>query len=462
MMKGGHKIRSSIKILILLSMTKILVIGAGRSTTSLIDYLLKNSGQYDWKITVADMDIRLAEEKTAGNANAKAISLNSADADARKKVIAEHDMVISMLPAFMHGPVARDCVELGKHVATASYVSADMKALDAEAKKKNLLLLNECGLDPGIDHASAMKVIDHVHENGGEISVFKSWCGGLVAPESNDNPWGYKFSWNPRNVVLAGQGTAQYLEGGEIKFIPYNRVFTQTDLIEVEGHGKFDAYANRDSLSYIEAYGLNKVQTMLRGTLRQPGYCKAWNVFVKLGLTDDTSKILHSNKLTYGQLINSFLPVGKGDLKKRLLDFMGSDYSSETEKMLEYLEIFSDKKIRLPEGSPAQILQDLLEEKWKLKDNDRDMIVMQHQFAYSIPAQKKIHRLSSSLVVTGKDQHHTAMALTVGLPLAITVKNFLTKKFSACGVQIPVTKEIYLPLLAELEDHGIKFIEKEE
>jgi saccharopine dehydrogenase (NADP+, L-glutamate forming) len=443
-------------------MTKILVIGAGRSTTSLIDYLLKNSAQYSWKITVADMDIKLAEEKVASNPNGKAISFNSSDPDNRKKIIAEYDMIISMLPAFMHAPVARDCVELGKHMATASYVSTDMKALDAEAKKKNLLLLNECGLDPGIDHASAMKVIDQIHESGGEINVFKSYCGGLVAPESNDNPWGYKFSWNPRNVVLAGQGTAQYLEGGEIKFIPYNRIFTQTDVIEVEGHGKFDAYANRDSLGYIEVYGLNKVQTMLRGTLRQLGYCRAWNVFVKLGLTDDTSKILHSDKLTYTQLIDSFLPVGKGDLKSRLRDFMGSDYNSEAEKMLEYLEIFSGKKIKLPEGSPAQILQDLLEEKWKLKDHDKDMIVMQHQFEYKTSTSKHLRKLSSSLVVTGKDQHHTAMALTVGLPLAITVKNFLTKKFSAYGVQIPVTKEIYVPLLAELETFGIKFTEKEE
>jgi saccharopine dehydrogenase-like NADP-dependent oxidoreductase len=201
---------------------------------------------------------------------------------------------------------------------------------------------------------------------------------------------------------------------------------------------------------------------MLRGTLRQLGYCKAWNVFVKLGLTDDTSKILHSDKLTYAQLIDSFLPAGKGNLKSRLHDFMEREYDTETEKMLEYLEIFSGKKIRLPEGSPAQILQDLLEEKWKLKDHDRDMIVMQHQFEYKTPDGKNPRRLSSSLVVLGKDQHHTAMALTVGLPLAITVKNFLTKKFTAYGVQIPSNKEIYAPLLAELENYGIKFIEKEE
>ena len=445
-------------------MTNILVIGAGRSATSLIDYLLKNSGEFDWKITVADVDKKLAEEKTANHANATAVSFNIADHDKRREIIQKHDLVISMLPAFMHGDVAKDCVEFGKHMATASYVSAEMKALDKEAKAKNILLLNECGLDPGIDHASAMKVISEIKEKGGEVVSFKSYCGGLVAPESNDNPWGYKFSWNPRNVILAGQGTAQYLEDGELKFIPYNRLYTQTDTIEIEGvdnyKGRFDAYANRDSISYIEVYGLNNVKNMLRGTLRQHGYCKAWNVFVKLGLTDDTLKISNANKLTYADLVQAFLPAGKGTVKEKLKDFMRNEYDQEIETMLEYLELFSDKKIEMKDGSVAQILQALLEEKWKLKANDKDMIVMQHQFEYRLPSDQKNHKLNSSLVVIGKDQNHTAMALTVGLPLAITVKNFLTKKFNLTGVQIPVKKEIYEPLLHELEKHQIIFNEK--
>ena len=439
-------------------MSRILVIGAGRSATSLIDYLLKNSSIYGWKITVADVDKKLAQEKVAGNTNGSAISFNINEIENRRKVISENDFVISMLPAFMHGEVAKDCVELGKHLATASYVSAEMKALDKEAKAKGLLLLNECGLDPGIDHASAMKVIDEIKHQGGEITSFKSYCGGLVAPASNDNPWGYKFSWNPRNVVLAGQGTAQYLENGKLKFIPYNRLYTQTNLVEVGGLGKFDAYANRDSVGYIDAYGLQTINTMLRGTLRQHGYCKAWNVFVKLGLTDDTSKITHTDKLNYTQLLNSYLPSGNASVKEKLKIFMGSDYDSDIEKMLEYLELFSDKKITLTEGTPAQLLQALLEEKWKLKSHDKDMIVMQHEFEYKIGS--KIEKLNSSLVVIGKDEHHTAMALTVGLPLAITVKNFLTKKFNLLGVQIPITKEIYEPLISELEKEGIIFTEK--
>ncbi len=440
-------------------MVKILIIGAGRSTVSLIDYLLKNSAANDWKITVADVDIKLAEEKVANHPNGKAMSFDIKNEEKRRLVIIEHDLIISMLPAFMHGDVARDCVEFGKHIATASYVSADMKALDNEAKKKNIILLNECGLDPGIDHASAMKLIDEIKHQGGEILSFKSYCGGLVAPESNDNPWGYKFSWNPRNVILAGQGTAQYLNDGELKFIPYNRLYTQNDFIEMDGYGKFDAYANRDSISYIDSYGLQSIKTMVRGTLRQYGYCKAWNVFVKLGLTDDTSMITNTDKLTYTSLLASFLPPAKGNLKERLKTLMGTGWDSEIEKQMDYLELFSDKKITISQGTPAQLLQALLEEKWKLKPNDKDMIVMQHQFEYTLPG-KEIQKLNSSLVVIGKDEHHTGMALTVGLPLAITVKNFLTKKFNLNGVQIPTKKEIYLPLLKELEENQIIFSEK--
>lgn len=439
-------------------MNKILIIGAGRSTSSLISYLLKQSVSHNWQITVADSNLQLAETKIKGFTNAKAISLDVSNASARESAIKAADLVISMLPAFMHGDVARDCVKFGKHIATASYVSEEMKALDAEAKQKGLLILNECGLDPGIDHASAMKIIDELKHKGAEIISFKSYCGGLVAPESNDNPWGYKFSWNPRNVILAGQGTAQFIENGSLKFIPYNRIYTQIDSIAVDGYGSFDAYANRDSIGYKEPYGLNNIKTLLRGTLRQTGYCKAWNVFVKLGLTDDGYKIRESNKLTYTQLIDSFLPDGKTSTKEKLKTFMQNDWDADVEAKLDYLELFDNKKIKLAEGSPAQLLQDLLEEKWKLQHGDKDMIVMQHLFEYTLNG--KSHKLTSSLVVIGDDEEHTAMAKTVGLPLAITVKNFLTGKFKLSGVQIPIVKEIYEPLLVELEELGIIFTEK--
>ncbi|MGZ3861810.1 MAG: saccharopine dehydrogenase C-terminal domain-containing protein [Bacteroidia bacterium] len=443
-------------------MKKILVIGAGRSTVSLIDYLIKNATSCNWHVTVADMDLKLAQSKTGKNPNATAIQLDVSNEELRKTEINKADFVVSMLPAFMHGPVAKNCVELGKHLATASYVSEQMQALDKEAKQKGILLLNECGLDPGIDHASAMKIIDDVHAEGGEIISFKSFCGGLVAPESNDNPWGYKFSWNPRNVILAGQGTAHYLENGEIKYIPYNRVFTQTEMINVERHGSFEAYANRDSLGYQIPYGLQKIKTLLRGTLRMPGYCNAWNVFVKLGMTDDTYAIKDANKFTYSSWLSSYLPKGTGDLRERLADFMRMEATPEALDKIAWLGFFDNVKIELREGTPAQILQNLLEKKWLLKDNDKDMIVMQHLFEIDNSKNSKLpKKIISSLVVKGEDQNHTAMAKTVGLPLAICIKNFLTGKFNLTGVQIPTDKRIYLPLLEELKDLGVVFEEKE-
>ncbi len=441
-------------------MKHILVIGAGRSSSALIAYLLEHATAENWQITVADMDLRLAQEKlgNADNGNAQAFDIR--DDEKRRDLISKHDLVISMLPAFMHGDVARDCVELGKHMATASYVSNDMKALDAEAKKKGLLLLNECGLDPGLDHASAMKLIHHIQAQGGEVTTFKSYCGGLVAPSSNDNPWGYKFSWNPRNVVLAGQGTAQWLENGELKFIPYNRLFTQIDTIGVEGYGSFDAYANRDSISYIDTYGLKNISTMLRGTLRQQNYCKAWNVFVKLGWTDDSAKIYNTAKLSYTDLLKSFLPIHSGNVKADLKTFMGKEWDADIEHMMDYLELFSNKKISINEGTAAQLLQALLEEKWQLKAGDRDMIVMQHQFEYRSTTGEKKH-LQSSLVLEGKNEHMTAMAMTVGLPLAITVRRFLQGHLNLSGVQLPTVPQIYEPMLQELSQHGISFTEKE-
>lgn len=441
-------------------MSKILIIGAGRSSSSLIDYFLSNAKTNAWHITIADANKTAVESKISKyKENATAVEFDVHNAALREELIKQADFVVSMLPAFMHGDVARDCVRLGKHIATASYVSQDMKDLDAEAKQKNLLLLNECGLDPGIDHASAMKVIHEIQDKGGKITSFKSFCGGLVAPESNDNPWGYKFSWNPRNVILAGQGTAQFIEEGKLKFIPYNRIYTQIETIEVDGYGKFDAYANRDSIGYKEPYGLNDANTMLRGTLRMPGYCKAWNVFVKLGLTDDTYKIKNANTLTYTDLLEAFLPKGSASVKDKLVNFMGGDIDAEVISKLEFVELFSNRPIKLKEGSPAELLQNLLEEKWLLKTGDKDMIVMQHQFEYTLNGANK--KLESSLVVIGDDEVHTAMAKTVGLPLAISIKNFLTGKFKLYGVQIPTVKEIYEPMLSELEDLNIIFTEKE-
>jgi saccharopine dehydrogenase-like NADP-dependent oxidoreductase len=441
-------------------MKHILVIGAGRSSTSLIKYLLSNAEKENWKITVGDISLELVQQKTGNHKHAEAIVFDINNDEQRKEEIQKADLVISMLPAFMHMSVAKDCVVYKKHMATASYVSQEMAELNKQALAAGVILMNEIGLDPGIDHASAMKIIDEIHAEGGELTSFKSYCGGLVAPEYNDNPWGYKFTWNPRNVVLAGQGTAQFIDNGSYKYIPYNRLFTQTETIEVEGYGKFDGYANRDSLSYRKLYHIDTIPTMLRGTLRMPGFCKAWNVFVKLGLTDDTYKIESSDKLTYGELLQAFLPKGTASLKDKLIAFMGNEINEEIIQQIEWLDIMGDRKIKLANASPAQLLQDLLEEKWKLQEHDKDMIVMQHQIRYK-NSKAEIKHITSSLVVIGDDPIHTAMAKTVGIPLAIASKLILQGKITARGVVIPTTKEIYDPVLKELESFGVKFEEQE-
>ncbi len=440
-------------------MKNILVIGAGRSASSLIKYLLDNSTKENWKVTVGDVSLDLVKQKTGNHANARALELDINNQEQREEEIQHADLVISMLPASMHINVAKDCVRFKKHLVTASYVSKEMGELNEEAIKAGVVLINENGLDPGIDHASAMKVIDEIHQQGGELISFKSYCGGLVAPECNDNPWGYKFSWNPRNVILAGQGTAQYIENGEYKYIPYNRLYTQTNIVEVKGYGRFDAYANRDSLSYRKSYSIENIPTMLRGTLRMEGYCKAWNVFVKLGITDDTYKIEASNTLTYRNLIEAFLPDSNKTIKEKLTAFMGNDIDADTLSKIEWTGILSDEKITLKDAAPAQILQELLERKWKLLEHDKDMIVMQHQFQYKTRS-GDIKNITSSLIVKGEDQTYTAMAKTVGLPLAIVTKLIVQNKITSRGVVIPTIKEIYEPLLKELETLGVKFEEE--
>ncbi|HEU4718740.1 MAG TPA: saccharopine dehydrogenase C-terminal domain-containing protein [Bacteroidia bacterium] len=441
-------------------MKTILIIGAGRSSSSLIQYLLDHAESGSWKVRVGDVDEKNARARVNGHRHGEGFRFDIKDAAQRAKEISGADIVISMLPAFMHGEVAKDCVKNSKHLVTASYVSAEMRALDAEAKQKNIILLNECGLDPGIDHMSAMKIIHHVKAAGGQMTAFHSYCGGLVAPESNDNPWGYKFSWNPRNVILAGQGTAQYIEDGKYKYLPYNRLFSQAKTIHVDGWGDFDAYANRDSLAYREVYGLENIPTMLRGTLRMPGFCRAWNAFVQLGWTDDSWKIGGADKHSYATLLDAFLPAGSGTLKKRMAEFLNSTEEDEVIKKLEWAGLFSDEKIKLKDASPAEILQDLLERKWVLKKGDKDLVVMQHIFEFSQKGKKK--KIVSSLVVKGEDEIHTAMARTVGLPAAIATRLILGGKITQRGVCVPVSEAIYEPVLEELAKTGIVFTEKEE
>jgi len=438
-------------------MKSILIIGAGRSASALISYLLEQSKTHSWTIRVGDYNEQFAIDRVGGHANGLAFRFDINNQNQREEEIQRADLVVSMLPATMHGQVAQDCVQFGKHLVTASYVSETMRELHNEAKLKGVLLMNEIGLDPGIDHMSAMQIIEEVRAKGGVMNAFYSYCGGLVAPESNDNPWGYKFSWNPRNVILAGQGIAQFIEKGKYKYLPYQHLFAQSKTISIDGYGTFDAYANRDSLSYRGVYGLESIPTMLRGTLRADGFCKAWDVFVKLGITDDSWKLKNANEFTYAEFIETFLPSGAGSIKQRLAAFSGIEEKSTSMNMIEWTGILNIDKIPLQEASPAQILQELLERKWKLQSGDKDMVVMQHIFEYTING--KSHTHTSSLVVKGDDEVHTAMAKTVGLPAAIAVKMVLTGAFSGSGVVVPVSKELYQPILKELQSHGIIFNE---
>jgi saccharopine dehydrogenase-like NADP-dependent oxidoreductase len=360
----------------------------------------------------------------------------------------------------LHLLVAEDCVSFKRHFITASYLSTDMLNLHEAAIKGGILILNECGLDPGIDHMSAMEVIHRLQDQGCELQSFKSYTGGLVAPESNDNPWGYKFSWNPRNVIIAGQGTARYIRNGAYKYIPYNRLFTEIEKIEVEGFGTFDGYANRDSLAYRHHYGIETIPTLLRGTLRQSGYCRAWDVFVKLGLTDDTYKVEKCETLTYAELVKAFLPASskKESLLEAVAALCGLPPDGEAMTRIKWTGILEDDMIEITDASPAMILQNLLEKKWKLEPHDKDMIVMQHQFEFIRNGQAE--KLTSSLVVKGEDQMYTAMAKTVGLPLGIAASLILDGKLTLTGVHIPVMKEIYEPVLKELGKMGIRFQEK--
>ena len=443
-------------------MRNVLIIGAGRSASSLIQYLLTKSDSENLHLTIGDLSLALAQKKTNNHKNAKAIALDIHNDAQRKAEIEKADIVISMLPAHMHIEVARDCISFKKHMVTASYVSDAMQELNGLAKENNLVFMNEIGLDPGIDHMSAMKVIDEIRDKGGKMILFESFCGGLVAPESDNNLWHYKFTWAPRNVVLAGQGgAAKFIQEGTYKYIPYHKLFRRTEFLEVEGYGRFEGYANRDSLKYRSIYGLDDILTLYRGTIRRVGYSKAWNMFVQLGMTDDTYIIDDSETISYREFVNLFLPYHPTDsveIKLRLLLGIEQD-DIMWDKLLE-LDLFNPKKIvGLKEATPAQILEKILTDSWTLQPNDKDMIVMYHKFGYELDG--KQHQIDSKMVCIGDDQTYTAMAKTVGLPVAMATLQILNGKIKTPGVQLPIKEEVYLPILKELESFGIHFKETE-
>ena len=441
-------------------MKRILLFGAGLSASTLIKYLLDHSYAESWHLDVVDQDLELILAKLGDHPNATAHAFNALDSQQRLPYIAQADLVISMLPAAHHVDVAKDCIALQKHLVTPSYISAEMRALHDQAKAAGIVILNEIGVDPGIDHMSAMRLLDQIKEDGGVLESFKSYCGGLIAPNSDNNPWHYKFTWNPRNVVLAGQGSAAcYREMNELKYLPYHRLFQRLDQIQIEGYGEFEGYVNRDSLNYLETYHIQEVPTIFRGTLRRPPYCQAWDVFVQLGMTDDAYTMKGSAQLTPRQFLNAFLPFETGvSVEDKFLKVVGQ--RQDLFDLFDFLGLFSDKEvIGVEKASPAVLLQKILIEKWRLAPGDQDMIVMYHEIIYTKNDTR--YAVNSALVVEGQDERYTAMSNTVGLPVAIATKLILNQQIVERGVTLPVNKELYAPILSELEQFGITFNESE-
>ncbi|HMQ01366.1 MAG TPA: saccharopine dehydrogenase C-terminal domain-containing protein, partial [Cyclobacteriaceae bacterium] len=365
-----------------MSNISILVAGAGRSSFSLIDYLLKVCRKKNWKLYVGDISLEAAKTKINNQPGAEAITFDIADEANALANILKVNLVISLLPANLHAPLARLCLKSKKHLLTASYVSPEMQSLHEDAANSDIIFLNECGFDPGIDHMSAMQVIDNIKAEGGELISFESFAGGLIAPETEkDNPWKYKFTWSPRNVVMAGQGTARYIHGGKVKYISYPQLFQRITNVQVPGYGAYEGYANRDSTLYRELYGLQNIQTLLRGTLRKAGFCSAWNVFVQLGMTDDTWRMKNLEQITHADFMQSFLAHSDElSVEEKIARALQLNEEGEEIKRLRWSGLFDDTPVGLSEGSPAEVLQHILNKKWAMQSGETDMVVMLHRF----------------------------------------------------------------------------------
>lgn len=440
----------------MISNKKVLIFGAGKSATSLIRYLLSNAVSDNLEIIVADANYQLAEEKIDGHSSGKAVSLDISDNQARKTLIADADIVVSMMPPALHILVAKDCLEAGKNLLTASYADDAIKSLDAEAKSKGLIFLCEMGLDPGIDHMSAMQIMENIRSKGGKITSFFSHCGGLIAPESDDNPWHYKITWNPRNVVLAGKGGARYLSEGNIKETGYVNLFDASRQVAT-GNAEtpfLSYYPNRDSLPYISLYGLDQCSDFMRTTLRYPEFMSGWKTMIEFGFTDETIRYD-----TQGMSLSSFYQ--KHFQSRNLTIAQVAENNSEAFlSQLQFLGLNDNNTmINMGEVSIIDIMQFILQSKLVLHAQDKDLVVMIHEFIYELNNKK--YALHSSLYLKGEDQLQTAMAKTVGLPLGIAARMILQKKIRETGVCIPLQKEIYDPVLRELELLGIGFVESE-
>jgi saccharopine dehydrogenase (NADP+, L-glutamate forming) len=432
-------------------MKTILLFGAGKSSTVLIEYLIRQAPEHGFFFRVIDANASLAKSKLSDSSFGEALGLDITDDALRLSEVRRADIVISLLPPQLHLLVANDCLQAKKHLLTASYVTNELKALDSEARSHDLLFLCEMGLDPGIDHMSAMALLNEIRAEGGIVDSFVSHCGGLVAPESDNNPWHYKISWNPRNVVTAGQAGALYLLDGKEVNLSYEQLFAQENTVAVSGLGSYAWYPNRDSLSYLSLYNLTSAKTFIRTTLRHLDFMKGWRKLIQLSLTKDTP-IYHLPHATLGTAFEHHFTQSalqqevercreEDPLFDQQLHFLGADKDSTP--------LVNDP------FTPALLLQEALEKKLVLAQGDRDMIVMLHEIGYRKEGQDR--KITSQLVVTGDDSRSTAMAKTVGLPLAMAALQLLQEKIRLRGMQIPTHPEIYTPVLQALKKEGITF-----
>ncbi|MBZ0181847.1 MAG: saccharopine dehydrogenase NADP-binding domain-containing protein [Melioribacteraceae bacterium] len=443
-------------------MKKILILGAGQSTPSLISYLLNEAKENNWFVTVCDMNLELAKQRVNGHPNGIALEFDVNDAAMRNKLIEESDIVVNLLAPVFQYLIALDCLNFGKHCVTASYENLRVAELHKDAVRKGILILNEMGLDPGIDHMSAMALINKIREKGGYVKSFISYGGGLPAPEVKSNPFNYCITWNPRNVVMAGESGALYKEQGKQKVISYQQVFNRTWEVDIEGVGTFEAYPNRDSLIYEKIFNVKKTETMVRATLRYPGWGETWAQIVKLGLPTENFKIPNLHQKTYAEYIDMFLPLNISGTKieTKTANYLGISPTGKIMNNLRWLGLFSDEKIGGKVSTSAEVMTDLLRKKLPLPSGGRDLVILAHEVIAKYPKEKREEKIVSTLVEYGDPHGDTAIAKTVGLPAAIAAKLILQNKLPLNGCYIPTHPSVYVPVMAELKKLGLKFKEK--
>lgn len=442
-------------------MQTILIAGAGKSSIYLIHYLLSHAPRNKWKVIVADSDINAIAEKINNNLFAEAAAMDITNSAEREPLVKRADIVVSLMPPSLHIYLAKDCLKYKKNLITSSYISPEMKEMEQEVKEAGLTFMCEMGLDPGIDHMTANHIIHSIQRVAGTITSFKSYCGGLVAPENDDNPWHYKFSWNPKNIITAGLGGAKYLHQGKEVDVPYEKIFENNKKIKVADLGSLAYYPNRDSLRYLELYDVPDCKTFLRATLRYPSFCKGWQALISMGLTNDkdtfdTSGHTYLSWLKDKTGYNNGLPMP--EYVAQLLNLPEDD---KTMHMLEWLGLFEDQPLMPKKTTSADLLLDTLLDKWKMASAEKDMVVMQHEVEY-MHRNKKI-KLTSSMVLKGENRDFSAMAKTVGLPMGVLTRMMLNKKINAPkGLHIPNMPSVYRPVMTELAHHGIAFKEEVE